>query len=64
MTTVINELTIEPKAVPPAADAAAAGGGDAKSGGGGGAKAGPELEREVEKVSRREHERALRLWAH
>ncbi|MBV8519269.1 MAG: hypothetical protein JO197_17880 [Acidobacteria bacterium] len=63
MTTVINDLTIEPKAVPPAADASGAGG-DAKGSGGGAAKSGPELERELEKVSRRRHERMLRLSAY
>jgi hypothetical protein len=59
MPTVIGDLTVEPKATPPAADAA----GGAKAGGGGGAK-GPELERELDKVHRREHDRVLRTWAH
>jgi hypothetical protein len=57
MATVINDLTIEPKAAAPAADANKAGGN------GGGAKSGPELERELDKVRRREHDRALRMWA-
>jgi hypothetical protein len=60
MPTVIGDLTLEPKATPPAADAAAGG---AKASGGGAAK-GPELERELDKIDRRQHERALRTWAH
>jgi hypothetical protein len=58
MTTVINDIAIEPKAAAPAKEAAPAG---EKSGGG---KSGPELERELDKVHRRDHERALRAWAH
>ena len=58
MPTVINDLTIEPKAATPAADAAK------PAGNGGGAKSGPELERELDKVRRREHDRALRTWAY
>lgn len=57
MATVVNDLTIEPKAPPPAEGA----GGGAQPGG---SKAGPEMEREVEKLRRREHERKWRLWAH
>ena len=59
MATVINDLTIEPKAAPPKESE-----GGAKAAGGGGAKSGPELERELDKVRRREHDRALRIWAH
>ncbi|MEO8380049.1 MAG: hypothetical protein ABI779_10340 [Acidobacteriota bacterium] len=58
MATVINDLTIEPKAAPPK-EAEAAG-----QGAGGGGKSGPELERELEKLQRRAHDRKLRLWAH
>lgn len=59
MPTVINDLTIEPKAEPPRKDAQQ--GGDQ---GGGGAKAAPEVEREIRKVSMREHDRALRARAY
>jgi hypothetical protein len=58
MATVINDLTIEPKTASAAADAVR----DANAGGG--RKAGPELERELDKVRCREHDRALRTWAH
>ena len=58
MATVINDLTIEPKAAPPAADA------NKPAASGGGAKSGPELERELAKVHRREHDRMLRMWVH
>jgi hypothetical protein len=58
MATVINDLTIEPKAAPPAAAAKAGGNG------GGGGKSGPELERELDKLKRREHDRSLRMWTH
>ena len=61
MPTVIGDLTLEPKATPPAADAA---GGAKAAGAGGGAAKGPELERELDKVHRRQHDRALRTWAH
>jgi hypothetical protein len=57
MATVINDLTIEPKAAPPK-DA------DAAPKEGGGAKSGPELERELTKVHRRQHDRALRMWTY
>ena len=57
MPTVINDLQIEPKAAPPVTEEA----GGKKEGGG---KSGPELEREMERMHRREHDRALRLWAH
>ena len=56
MPTVINDMTIEPKAAPPPKEAAA------KQEGG--AKSGPEMEREMAKVCRRDHERELRMWAH
>jgi hypothetical protein len=59
MATVINDLTIEPKAAPAADDANKAGGKDS-----GGGKSGPELERELGKLKRREHDRSLRMWAH
>lgn len=60
MSVVINELTIEPgtkprqQATPPASE----------SGSGGGGKPSPQMERELEKLRRRMHERAVRLWAH
>jgi hypothetical protein len=57
MPTVINDLTVEPKGDQPKADAKS----DA---GGGGAKGGPELERELAKAQRRQHDRVLRMWAH
>jgi hypothetical protein len=56
MATVINDLTIEPKSAP-APD-------EAKASAGGGGKSGPELERELDKIKRRAHDRALRTWAH
>jgi hypothetical protein len=59
MATVINDLIVEPKASPPPAE------GEAKSGGSGGsAPAGPELERQMQQIERRQRERGLRLWAH
>jgi hypothetical protein len=54
MPTVINDMTVEPKASPP----------PAKEGKQQEAKSGPEMEREIEKVHRRNHERELRMWAH
>jgi hypothetical protein len=57
MATVINDLTIEPKSAPAPDEAKA-------SAGGGGGKSGPELERELDKIKRRAHDRALRTWAH
>jgi hypothetical protein len=60
MPTVINDVTLEPQAGPPAQVQAV---GAEKSGSGGGAKSGPELERELSKIHRRQHERALRLRA-
>ena len=58
MPTVINDLTLEPKASPPPDEA--------KSGSGGsqGGPAGPELERQMKQIDRRCHDRALRLWAY
>jgi hypothetical protein len=58
MPTVINDMTIEPKAAAPKEGEAGA------KAAGGGAKGGPELERELDKLHRRDHERALRNWAH
>lgn len=59
MATVINEVTIEPKAMPPG-DA-----GPAKSAGGGeGGKLPPDVQREIEKALRQSRERAARLFAH
>ena len=56
-TVLVNDLTIEPKvpaprAAAPAQDQAAA------------PKSGPELEREIAAMHRRDLERALRAWAY
>ena len=59
-TVVVNEMTLEPKAAPPPETAPGA----QKDSSSGGAKSGPELERQIGAMSRRMHERALRLWAH
>jgi hypothetical protein len=59
MPTVINDVTLEPQAAPPATPKEAAAPGKE-----GGAKPGPELERELSKVHHRTHERALRLRAY
>lgn len=59
MATVINDLVLEPKASPPAEDGQSAGGGSQ-----GNAPAGPELERQIAQIDRRQRERGLRLWAH
>jgi hypothetical protein len=58
MATVINDMSIEPRANPPEESAPAA---TQKSAAG---KSGPELERTIDDVRRREHERTFRLWAH
>jgi hypothetical protein len=58
MATVINDLTLEPKASPPAEEAKGG------SGGSPGGPAGPELERQVQQIERRHHDRTLRLWAY
>lgn len=55
MPTIVNDLTLEPKASPPA---------DEAKGGSQGAPAGPELERQVQQIERRHRERGLRLWAY
>ncbi|HKV10075.1 MAG TPA: hypothetical protein VJ725_18185 [Thermoanaerobaculia bacterium] len=57
MATVIQEVTIEPKAAPPGEPAAAG------SGGGGESGKGPDLEREIAKLARRAKERMARLRA-
>ncbi|MFN2441761.1 MAG: hypothetical protein ABR517_03665 [Thermoanaerobaculia bacterium] len=57
MPTVVNEMTLEPKTAPPPETAA----GPASTAA---VRSGPEIEREIEKVKRREHERALRVWAY
>jgi len=56
MPTVVNEMILEPKAPPPAAEAAAKQGGGEKGSG-----SSPEMERKVEHVMHRAHQRALRL---
>ena len=55
MPTVINDLTLEPKASPPAEEAKGSSGGSP-------GLAGPELERQVQQIERRHHDRTLRLW--
>jgi hypothetical protein len=61
MATVINEVTIEPKAMPPGDPGAAksAGGGN----GGGDGQIPPDMQREIEKLARVARERAARLHA-
>jgi len=59
MATVINDLTLEPKAGPPPEEAKGGSGGSQ-----GAQAAGPELERQVQQIERRRHERGLRLWAY
>ena len=58
MATVINDITLEPKASPPPEEG--------KSGGAGsqGGPAGPELERQVQQIEWRHRDRTLRLWAY
>jgi hypothetical protein len=61
MATVINEVTLEPKAMPPGDPGAA------KSAGGGGGDNGqipPDMQREIEKLVRHSRERAARLHAY
>lgn len=58
MATVINDVTIEPKAMPPGEPGAAKG-----SGGGEGGAASPDMQREIEKLAWRERQRAARLFA-
>ncbi len=60
MAMVINEVTVEPKAMPPADPGAA------KSAGGSGGDGGqipPDMQREIEKLARHARERAARLHA-
>ncbi len=59
MATVINDLILEPKVSPPPAEASAA-----SAASGGSPPAGPELERQLLQIDRRQRERGLRLWAH
>ncbi|HEV7505513.1 MAG TPA: hypothetical protein VGS07_11420 [Thermoanaerobaculia bacterium] len=59
MATVINEVTIEPKTMPPG-DPAAGGAGD----GGYGGQIPPDLQCELEKLARLSRERAARLLAY
>jgi hypothetical protein len=58
MPVVVNDLTLEPQTTPPAETRPA--GAEPQSGG----APMPELERMAEALWHREHERALRLWAH
>lgn len=57
MATVINDVTIEPKAAPPAEPAAA------KSAGGECATVPPDMQREIEKLARQACVRHARLFA-
>jgi len=59
MATVINDLILEPKAGPPPEEGKSAAGGSQ-----GGAPSGPELERQILQIDRRQRDRGLRLWAH
>jgi hypothetical protein len=60
MAVVVNDLMLEPKAMPPAeAEAKASGGGSQ-----GTAPPPPDLERQVRQIEWRSRERGLRLWAH
>jgi hypothetical protein len=57
MPTVINDMTIEPRATPPPEPGAA------KSAGGEGGAVPPDMQREIEKLSRQARVRAARLFA-
>ena len=56
MATVVNEMILEPKAPTPAVEAATK-----QSGGEKGAGTSPEMERKIEHVMHRAHQRVLRL---
>jgi hypothetical protein len=58
MATVINDLTLEPKAAPPSDEAKSSAGGSK------GGPEGPELERQVQRIERRDRDRTLRLWTY
>jgi hypothetical protein len=58
MATVINDVTIEPKAAPPGEPGAAK-----NAAGGEGGKVPPDMQREIEKLARQARERAARLFA-
>jgi hypothetical protein len=58
MATVINDVTIEPKAMPPGEPGAAKGAGGGEDG-----KVSPDTQREIEKLAWRARERAARLFA-
>ena len=61
MPTVVNDLILEPKAMPPEEKAASGGGsGD----GGGTAPPPPDLARQVKQIVTACHERSMRLCAH
>lgn len=57
MATVINDVTIEPRATPPGEPGAA------KSAGGEGGTVTPDVQREIEKLAWRKWQRAARLHA-
>ena len=58
MATVINEVTLEPKAMPPGDPAAKS------AGGGQGGQVPPDMQREIEKLAHLSRERAARLFAY
>jgi len=61
MPVIVNDLMLEPKAMPPMeAETKSSGGG----GGSGAAPAAPDVERQIRQIECRSRERALRLWAH
>lgn len=61
MPTVVNDLILEPKAMPPEQEAK---GGSAGGSGGGTAPAPPDLARQVKQIEQLCHERSIRLCAH
>jgi hypothetical protein len=61
MPTVVNDMILEPKAMPPDQQAAPGGG---SSGGGGPPPPSPDLARQVKQIERLCHERSMRLCAH
>jgi hypothetical protein len=60
MPVVVNDLMLEPRAMPPAEGEAKASGGGSQ----GTAPAPPDVERQVRQIECRSRERALRLWAY
>jgi hypothetical protein len=60
MPTVVNDLIVEPQAMPPEKDTKSGGAGE----GGGTAPAPPDIARQVKQIEQLCHERSMRLWAH